>query len=341
METDLGPWTRLIEPALARPLAARGGTDLRIKSQFPCGALHVETACFAGVLDDGGKGIACSPVSLVQLVRASAWYALQRGDGEAYEPFRLHGPKPINVAALHFADGSSANAALEARLDSLPHTDEAMPTDQTGRTFLITVNLVYAAILGHEDGHLYEHAPFCGLTTTSREEESGFFAALIRVQSSGELFKPNDPSPAELTADRCATRRIRESIEHYRKLLPAAAQGDLQFARRAAADIVAAELLVHEGTSHPHLDSSPVDGYLYPSLRILALAGELDGEEKPLICGAAAETFVQVTQVAFQAFAGKGILPDDMEAALPPGVPAAWNRTAPWSPQSFGCTERR
>jgi hypothetical protein len=341
MGTDLSPWSRIIEPALARPLAAEDVSTVQIKRDVDCGPLLLETACSAGVLDGGGKGIACSPRTLLQLVRAAAWYALERRDGEAYETFRRRGPAPINAAAIHFADGSAPDAALEARLASLPLTDDSLPQDQAGRVFLVTVNLVYAAVFGHEDGHLYERAPFCGRAAASHVESAGLYAALGRVQSSGELFKPADPSPAEFTADRCATRRIRESIERYAHLLPDAGHADLSFARRAAADIVAVVLLLHGDFAHQRLDATPVDGYLYPPLRILALAGELDGEERPLICGAAAETFVQTTQAAFRAHAGNGILPDDLEAALPRGVPDAWNRKSSWSPQSYSCAELR
>jgi hypothetical protein len=339
MGVDLSPWELVIESALARPLAADDVSSVQIKRDVDCGPSLVETACTAGVLEGGGKGIACSPRTLLQLLRASAWYALKRREGEAYEAFRRRSPAPINVAAIHFADRSSPDAALEASLNSLPRSEDVVPKYQAGRIFVMTVNLVYAAVFGHEDGHLYERAPFCGRAAASHVESAGLYTVLGRVQSSGELFKPNDPSPAEFTADRCATRRIRESIERYAHLLPEAQQPDLLFSRRAAADIVAVALLLHEDSAHQRLDATPVEGYLYPPLRILALAGELDGEEKPRICGAAAETFVQTTQAAFRAFAGKGILPDELEAALPPGVPDAWNRKSGWSTQSFSCAD--
>jgi hypothetical protein len=339
MAVDLGPWMGIIGPALARPLAADDVSGVEIKRGVACGALHVETACFAGVLDGSGKGIACSPQSLLQLVRSSAWYALMRRRGEGYESFRLRMPDPVNVAAFHFADGSTADATLEARLAALPHTEEMLAGDEAARTFMITLNLVFAAVFGHEDSHLYEKTPYCGLSELSDVEASGLYRAIGRVQSSGELFKSNDPSPAEVNADRCATRRIKESVERYVRSLPSNVRQDLHFARRAAADIVAVVLLVHEGSAHPPIDASPVDGYLYPALRILALAGELDGDAKPIVCGAAAETFVQTTQMAFQALPGNGILPDDLQAALPSGVADAWNRKAHWSPQSFSCPE--
>jgi hypothetical protein len=153
---------------------------------------------------------------------------------------------------------------------------------------------------------------------------------------SGELFKPADPSSDEVRADRCAGRRIREAIAAYARQ-GAAHPEDIAFARRAAADIIALALLIHDGTAAAKPDSTPIDGYFYPPLRMLLLAGELDADSRPRLCGAAAETFVQVTQLDFRAFSGNGILPDDLQTALPPGVPDAWNRKSAWSSASFAC----
>ncbi len=148
-----------------------------------------------------------------------------------------------------------------------------------------------------------------------------------------------DLSLDEYRADRCAVRRLRQAVDRYHSGLAPSQQADLAFARRSAADILAFILLVRDGSAHPRPSASPVDGYLYPPLRILAFGAELDGEDRPRICGAAAQAFVATTQGDYRAFPGKGQLPDDLEAALPRGLPDAWNNKVPWSPQAFACPQ--
>ena len=92
---------------------------------------------------------------------------------------------------------------------------------------------------------------------------------------------------------------------------------------------------VEEGAAATFSRAAPSDR----ALRILAFGAELDGDDKPRICGAAAQAFVATTQGDYRAFPGKGQLPDDLEAALPRGLPDAWNNKVPWSTQAFACTQ--
>jgi hypothetical protein len=335
---DIAAWRGVVGPALARPLAAADVTGVDVKGAAACPSLiRVETACVAGVYDEAGRVVTCAPQSLLMLTRAAAWYALARRSNESYESLRLRTADPIDETAFHFADGQTPDTALEPLVSSLPHSEVTPARDEAGRTFLMTLDLVFAAVFGHEDGHLYEQAPFCGVAAPSRVEASGLYAVLLRVESSGELFKVGDLSPEEYRADRCATRRLREAIDRYTRQTPAAEQGDLVFARRAAADIVSFARLIHDPSPHPRPDTTAVPGYLYPALRMLALAGELDATDKPRLCGGAAEAFVVAIQADYRGYPGNGILPDDLQAALPKGVADAWNRKAQWSPTSYTC----
>jgi hypothetical protein len=338
---DIDSWMGVVGPALTRPLAASDVSEIQLKRNVACQQpLQVETACIAAVYNDvGGRGIACAPRTLLFLVRSAAWYTLARRPAESYTAFSLRVGGQINETAFHFADGQTPDATIEQRLSRLPHSEASPPNDEAGRTFLMALNLVFAAIFGHEDGHLYDKAPFCGIADASLVESSGLYNVLRRIQTSGELFKAADFSPEEYHADLCATRRIHKTIEWYKRQPPSNAQGDLAFARRAAADIVAFALMIHDDSPHPRPQSAAIPGYFYSPLRIVALAGELDANSKPRVCGAAAQAFVALTQANYQSYSGKGILPDDLEAALPAGVPAAWNRKAQWSAQSFACPE--
>jgi hypothetical protein len=113
---------------------------------------------------------------------------------------------------------------------------------------------------------------------------------------------------------------------------------DQSFARRASADIVSAVLLSHEVNTSGRQVFRIIDGYLYPPLRIIALAGEMNaGEPGPTICGGAAENLVEAAQQTFRAVPGNGLMPDEMEHTLPRGVIAAWEKRSGWSLASFAC----
>ncbi len=94
---------------------------------------------------------------------------------------------------------------------------------------------------------------------------------------------------------------------------PSNARGDLAFARRAAADIVAFALMIMTTRRTLGLNRLQYPAISIPRLRIMALAGELDANSKPKVCGAAAQAFVALTQANYQSYSGKGILPDDLE----------------------------
>ena len=71
---------------------------------------------------------------------------------------------------------------------------------------------------------------------------------------------------------------------------------------------------------------------------MLALAGEMNlGGAGPTLCGGTAENAVEAIQQTMHAEPGGGIIPDEIEHALPKGVIDAWNRKATWSAESFAC----
>jgi len=80
------------------------------------------------------------------------------------------------------------------------------------------------------------------------------------------------------------------------------------------------------------------DAYLYPPLRILALAGEMNaGGPGPMVCGGAAENLIEASQQTYRVQPGNGMMPDEMEQAFPKGVIDAWEHRGPWSPAAFAC----
>ncbi len=334
-------WRQTISGAIARAISSPPGVRGRIMGEAQCGAESVEFACRAGVYDQAGRVLNCSPDTLLQLIRVAGWYALQHSasENEDYEAFRMRQPSPLTPKAFAASAASRSDADFEAGLARLQAEAEAaggQPSSQTGQVFQAILNLTLAAVFGHEASHVETEAPYCAITNPSRVEQSGLWAVLLRVATSDELYKPESLVTDEVRADRCATRRIRLEVG-------ALAAGTLTaneqaFARRAAADIVSAILLSHEVNASGRQVFRIVDGYLYPPMRIMALAGEMsDGQSGSMVCGGAAENLVEAAQQTFRAVPGNGIMPDEMEHTLPRGVVAAWERRTAWSPASFAC----
>ena len=108
--------------------------------------------------------------------------------------------------------------------------------------------------------------------------------------------------------------------------------------RRAAADIVATILLTHTDAPGGRAAFVMNRAYLYPPMRILALAGEMNaGAPGPMVCGGAAESLVEAAQQTYRAQPGDGIMPDEMEHAFPKGVVDAWSKRSAWSSAAFAC----
>jgi hypothetical protein len=307
-----------------------------------CGAEAVDFACTSGVYDRGGRVLVCSPETLLRLIRVSAWYALKHDEhpDEDYEAFRARQASPLGVKAFAASAPGSGHAALDGNIERLRTVLEvsggSQPEGRSERIIQAILDLAFAAIFGHEASHLEAGPPYCAIEGRSRIEESGLWSVLLRVTTSGELYKPSSPVSGEIVADRCASRRIRLA----RALLESGpvTAGDQEFVRRAAADVISTILLTHNDV----LSGRPLfrlnDAYLYPPLRILALAGEMNaGGPGPMVCGGAAENLVEASQQTYRVQPGNGMMPDEMEQAFPKGVIDAWEHRGPWSPAAFAC----
>jgi hypothetical protein len=146
-----------------------------------------------------------------------------------------------------------------------------------------------------------------------------------------------EPGQLDMRECGCALRRIRLA----RAAIDAGPldEPEKAFARRAAADITSTLLLLRIGPGATLRAIAVGDSYLYPPLRIAALAGEMGiGGAGPAICGGAAENLTQATQTAMQQRPGKGLMPDGMESLFPRGVIDAWERRGNWSQKSFACS---
>jgi hypothetical protein len=331
-----------VSRAIARALARSEGAHISIRGEAQCGIAAVEIACVAGVYDKVGPVLLCSPYTLSRIVTAAAWYTTEHAadPGEDYESFRLRHPSHLGLASLQASksldEGRSQTTAIEALRKESEQAESGEAPTAASSIFEAILTLTFAAIIGHESSHLETVPPFCAVEQRSRLEENGTWDVLLRVEMSGELFQAGSPVREEVVADRCAMRRIRLA----RSAIDSGPldERNKEFSRRAAADIISTLLFFRLAPE----DSSPVvtlgGSYLYPSLRIAALAGELgSGGSGPAICGGAAENLVQSTQIGMQRQPGNGLMPDEMESLFPRGVVDAWERREPWSTKSINC----
>ena len=331
-------WRNTVSSAIGQALDWATGKPSRIMGDAECGAFTVEIACTAGVYDAIGPALVCSPYTLEVLVRMVGWYVLSSQKDEGYDNFRARQADQLGLLAMKQAMNRS-DAVFEERLEQLRLvveglTDNASPDANPDR-FRATLDLVFAAIFGHEGGHLEEAAPYCGVVEVSKVEARGLWQVLVRVAGSDELFRQQTLLLNEIRADRCAARVIQQALESVQ-----ARHGeiDLAFARRAAADIVAALIFAKPipNTKGPVVT---VDAnYLYPPLRIIALTADLSAlSGQVTICGGAAEILVQATQQAFDDYPGNGIMPDEIESVFPTAVVDAWEHRGTWSPDVYRC----
>ena len=319
------------------------GAHVSVRGEAECGSAAVEIACVAGVYDKAAPILSCSPDTLSRLIAVAAWYALEHAaePGEDYEAFRLRHPSRLGLTAFQSSGSTDGTWPYAKGLASLRSESELVAPNVTrtsvGGIFDSILALTFAAIIGHESSHLETTPPFCAIEQRSRLEEMGTWDVLFRVETSGELFEAGNPVKEEVVADRCALRRIR---------LASAAidagpldEPEKAFARRAAADITSTLLLLRIGPGASLRAIAVGDSYLYPALRIAALAGEMGiGAAGPAICGGAAENLTQATQTAMQQRPGKGLMPDGMENLFPRGVIDAWEHRGNWSQKSFSCS---
>jgi hypothetical protein len=336
------PWRQTVSRAIARAIASPRRTRARVMGEARCGANKVEFACSAGVYDKGGRTLICSADTLLLLMRVSAWYALKHGEaaGESYEAFRNRQPQPLGLGAFRSAAPGKGDTAFESSVEALRREVEAGgdqgPGSATAKVFQAVLGMTFAAIFGHEASHLEEGPPFCAIAEQSRVEESALWTVLLRVNASDELYKRNDAVREEVVADRCATRRIR--YERASLQSGTLSANDQEFVRRAAADIISSLLLSHTDAPSGRPAFVMDRAYLYPPMRIMALAGEMNaGAPGPMVCGGAAESLVEAAQQTYKAQPGNGMMPDDMEHTLPKGVIDAWSNRGAWSPAAFAC----
>jgi len=207
------PWRQTISRAIGRAISSPRGVRARIMGDARCGSEAVEFACKAGVYDQAGRVLTCSPDTLLQLIRVAAWYALRSSESptDDYESFRLRQPSPLTLKAFAASAPGKSDAGFEAGLDQLraeAETAEGRPGSRNGRVFQAILNLTLAAVFGHEASHVETDTPYCAITDKSRVEDLGLWAVLLRVATSDELYKPASLVTDEVRADRCATRRI-------------------------------------------------------------------------------------------------------------------------------------
>jgi hypothetical protein len=146
---------------------------------------------------------------------------------------------------------------------------------------------------------------------------------------------------AEIVADRCGARHIHAVLAA--QILRNLHDGDQEFTRRAAADLISTLLMGRVDAAHSKIEFQSLDSYLYPPLRMSILGGEVGlgpdgrGLKGPAICGGAAEALVETAQLTYKKYPGNGLMPDEMENLLPTGVVDAWERKAAWTTASFAC----
>lgn len=338
---SIAPWHHLLARAIAHALASGRTTGARIMTEARCGAQVVEFACTAGVYDRGGRVLVCSQDTLLRLLRAFAWYAVRHAErpDEDYEAFRDRLPAHLGASAFSQSGPGRSDPAMERDIVKVMAEGENVATDEPSReerVFQAVTNMTFAAMFGHEASHLESAPPYCAIDERSRTEDSGLWKVLLRVAFSDELYKASSPNQGEIAADRCAARRVRfeRSVLEMGSLSPT----DQDFVRRSAADILSTALLSPGLLGGGDAVFRINDAYLYPTLRMLALVGEMNaGGDGPTVCGGAAENLVEASQQTFKAASGQGLMPDEMEAAFPKGVIDAWERRADWSPSSFAC----
>lgn len=298
-----------------------------------------ETACTAGIYDQGGRVLICSARTLMKILRMASWYSLTHAarSGESYDDFRSRRPASFELSLFRSELKAEMDPGIdEAALEQLRIAAEqdANATPET-RTFAGILDLVLAGIIGHEASHLTTSKPFCAHLDLTRLESEGVFDVIRRVQGSGELFAAASPVKEEVTADRCAARSLNWAAERLAEEPWQAS--DRHFVRRVAADILAILLLIRPRGRAP-AEWVVNDAYLRPPLRIFLLVGELGASgPHPRICGGAAEAVLQGLQSSFQMSPGDGQLPNELERLLPPRVAAAYNGTEAWSPAVFRC----
>lgn len=338
---SITPWKNTVTRAIAFGLARPAGVKGQVRGEAECGEQTVEFACTGGVYDKGGPILICSADTLLLLLKVSAWYAIEHrlDPEEDYEVFRNRHEPRLGLVAFKAVSNSDLDDAFTMSLDSLRRQSEAGAVAVGQRRHVVfegILNLVYAALIGHESAHIATAPPYCAITSQSRVEKTGLWAVLLRIAGSGELYKNQVPVVGELTADRCATRRIQVARGVLEK--GTLSVNDQEFVRRAAADIISTMLFIRFDPAGRSPTITINDAYLYTPSRIVALAGELgiDGPG-PVICGGAAENLTEATQFAMKQRPGNGLMPDEMEHVFPKGVIDAWERRSNWSPASYAC----
>ena len=333
-----GPWRDTLVLAIVRAFAILNTTRTQVRGDVDCPPTEAEIFCSAGVFEGLGPSAICNPRGLIRLSRATAWYAAQWRRGETYDAFRNARGEKISLLALAFADGrSDVPSPDQLQLFIRPATSLTEADRERRAMFDAILDLTLAAVFGHEAAHMETKPPYCPVTEASSAEAS-ILVIVKRVQLSDELFVHRDMVQGESTADRCATRRVR-LVRSIMQGNPRLDPQMIDYATRAAADLVATGLAFGFRDEGGSLQFHDVPGYYYPAFRIALIVGEMRaGLAGPPLCGGAAEVAVQAYQLGFRTTPGKGQIPDELEEMFPQGVIDAWNGGA-WSPSVFACSQ--
>ena len=296
-----------------------------------CAESALYGSCFAGP-----RGMQCRNESLERIHRAAAWYAamINRANHHNYEQFRLSDPKAVQQA-FRFTDGEPVSDDVQETIKALKE-QEADPTAEPSsllRLYESIVDLNYGALIGHEITHMTDDQ--CTLSSLSSIEGTGLWASTLEESLTGTLFCKQNPVKEELLADRCALRTLE---------LVARKNAVNNFARRAAADMVAFQLLT--GWRPPDepgvFQMRPLEQYLHLPYRMILMTTAMQpGGKYPAVCGEAASLFVRGVEQTFLSCAGGGgEVSDELLALLPKGVEASWNGE-PWTESSVSCHAKK
>jgi hypothetical protein len=313
-----------------------------------CEKVIGDATCFA---ED--RLLICRASAIERVLRTAAWVAKRYGEAQpiSYDDFRTRIDR-WNVAAVRYADGLTADGALDAALSKFKQSYAGYQSSGTSAdasklppadlVYVATVDYVLAALVGHELSHVMGER--CPLDQKARTEELGLVSLFMALHQSGELFCPRPPSLEEVRADVCGLRHVRavtQSLASHR-----AVDRDAIFARRASADLVAFSMTFgwrpRSGAPAGKYPFMELQEYLYAPMRVLAFGAELILPTKGTVavCGEAASLFVFGAQELFKSCPkANGIVSDEVLALLPPAVEAAWNG-AKWTPSTFACVGR-
>ena len=110
---------------------------------------------------------------------------------------------------LPSGDGTVTASVRQLGIFMSPPEQVTAETRPRRALFDAILDLALASVFGHEASHMEMGKPFCPIAEPGRGEEGGLLNVIVRIQGSGELFAKREVLQGEVTAGRCAARRVR------------------------------------------------------------------------------------------------------------------------------------